>query len=138
MDMGVFVVGALVCVVFAFVLLGGPAVFAGWVRHRRQEAIRRQIALTDAIHGSLGAVVSPVVRKPLVGAWQVQIAVPFTKAAVVGRILATTNDVFSALDGSKPDPFRVVLTGGSDQFDRFRPCHMRRAATQWADKPVGA
>jgi hypothetical protein len=138
MDMGVFVVGALVCVVFAFVLLGGPAVFAGWVRHRRQEAIRRQIALTDAIHGSLGAVVSPVVRKPLVGAWQVQIAVPFTKTAVVGRILATTNDVFSALDRSKPASFRVVLTAGSDPVDRDRARHTRRVARPWAGKPAAA
>jgi len=138
MEPSVFVVGAVVFVVFAFVLVGGPAVLTDWIRHRRQETIRRQIALTDAIDGKLGAVVSPVVRKPLVGPWRIQIAVPFTRAAVVGRILAVTHDVFSACDGEKPISYRVVLIDGAGPFGKIRKLRVHRATDRLTGKPAAA
>ncbi len=138
MEPGVFVVGAVVFVVFTFVLVGGPTALADWIRHRRQETIRRQITLTDAIDGKLGAVVSPVVRKPLVGPWRIQIAVPFTRAAVVGRILAVTHEVFSAFDGAKPNSFRVVLMAGAEPIGEVRKRRVHRGAKPWAGKPATA
>ena len=59
------VVGGLV----AFV--AGPLVLADWIHARRRETIARQIAVTDAIHGELGAVVAPVVTRRLGGPWEV-------------------------------------------------------------------
>jgi hypothetical protein len=138
METGIFVVGALAFVVLAFVLVGGPAMLTDWIRNRRQEAIRRQIVLTDAIHGALGAVAAPVVRKPLVGPWRIQIAVPFSRAVVVGRILAVTRDVFGTFDGAKPNSYRVVLMAGAEPLGGVRNPRVRRAPKQWSGKPAAA
>jgi hypothetical protein len=52
------------------IVLGIPVLVLGalpWLvdvrRARREQAVSRQIALTDAIHGVLGPVVAPVVRR---------------------------------------------------------------------------
>jgi hypothetical protein len=59
---------------------------------RRQHEVSRQIALTDALHARLGAVVAPVVRRRQ-RAWQVVVAVPFERPEVVTAVLATTDEV---------------------------------------------
>jgi hypothetical protein len=41
---------------------------------RRAEVVARQIALTDAIHAVLGAVVAPVVRRGRAGRWVATLA----------------------------------------------------------------
>jgi uncharacterized membrane protein len=63
-----------------------------WQAHRRDEVLR-QIALTDALHARLGAVVAPVVRWRQ-RAWRVTVAVPFERPAVVATVLATAAEVF--------------------------------------------
>jgi len=139
MEADVFVIALVAVVVFAFVLIGGPAVLTDRIRRRREEVIRRQIALTDAIDGTLGTIVSPVVRKPVVGPWQIQITVPFDRAAVVGRILAITRDVFSTFDGQRPNSFRVVLSAAGDSVEGVRePRAYRRARNAWTGKPAAA
>lgn len=60
--------------------------------HRRDEVLR-QIALTDALHARLGAMVAPVVRRRQ-RAWRVAVAVPFERPAVVAAVLATAAEVF--------------------------------------------
>jgi hypothetical protein len=62
-------------------------------RSRRQAAVTRQIALTDALHARFGAVVAPVVRAHGTG-WQIAMAVPFERQALVVGALATVEDVF--------------------------------------------
>ena len=63
-------------------------------RHQRRQAeVLRQIALTDALHARLGAVVAPVVRWRH-RAWQVAVAVPFERPAIVAAVLATVQDMF--------------------------------------------
>ena len=58
-------------------------------RERAREArIVRQVAVTDAIHGELGAVVAPVVTRGAGRGWRVAIAVPFESPAIVGRVVA--------------------------------------------------
>lgn len=57
------------------------------VQRARQEAGARQIALTEAIHHSLGAVVAPSVRPALRGRWRVTIPVPFHRPDIVGAVL---------------------------------------------------
>jgi hypothetical protein len=60
---------------------------------RRRDEILRQIALTDALHARLGAMVAPVVRGRD-RAWQVAVAVPFEQPMVVAAVLATVEQVF--------------------------------------------
>jgi hypothetical protein len=61
-------------------------------RARRDAAVTRQIALTDALHGRLGAIVAPVVRRRG-QVWQVTVAVPFERSAVVAGVLQTVDEV---------------------------------------------
>ena len=63
-------------------------------RDRRvQKEIGRQIALTDALHARLGALVAPVVR--LRGnRWRVNVAVPIERPAVVNAVVTTVDEVF--------------------------------------------
>ena len=60
---------------------------------RRQAEVLRQIALTDALHARLGALVAPVVRWRH-RAWQVAVAVPFERPAIVATVLATVQEMF--------------------------------------------
>jgi hypothetical protein len=59
---------------------------------RRQRAhaaqIAQQIAVTDAIHRELGAVVTPFVTRRPGGRWRVAVAVPFDSPAIVERVVA--------------------------------------------------
>ena len=66
--------------------------------------------LTDAIDARLGPIVSPVVTKPLWGPWRVRIAMPLTRPAPLGRILAITHGVLSGIDRGNPGHYRIVLT----------------------------
>ncbi len=88
-----FTVGAVL------VLLG----LVGRVERRRAEAVARQIALTDAIHRELGAVVAPCVTRRPWGRWRVSIVVPFDRPALVGAVL----DVVRGAFGGR---FELVLT----------------------------
>ncbi len=63
-------------------------------RHRahRESEILRQIALTDALHARLGALVAPVIhRRGRV--WQVAVAVPFERPGVGATVLETVDDM---------------------------------------------
>ena len=63
-------------------------------RQRRVQAeVERQIALTDALHARLGALLAPVVRRRG-GLWQVSVALPVETPALVGTVLTTTEEVF--------------------------------------------
>ncbi|HEX7512126.1 MAG TPA: hypothetical protein VF464_02040 [Candidatus Methylomirabilis sp.] len=95
---------------YVFLWIGAPILLVGWLRSRRQEAIQRQIKLTDAIDARLGSIVSPVVTKPLWGPWRVRIAMPLIRPAPVGRILAITHGVLSGIDRVKPGRYQIVLT----------------------------
>jgi hypothetical protein len=64
-------------------------------RHRtdREGEILRQIALTDALHARLGALVAPVVRRRG-RVWQAAVAVPFERPSVGATVLETAHEVF--------------------------------------------
>jgi hypothetical protein len=66
-------------------------------RLRRDAAVGRQIALTDAIHARLGAVAAPVVRRRR-GRWSIAVAVPFERPAVVDAVLASVDQEFARAD----------------------------------------
>ena len=67
------------------------------VADRREQRVRaevgRQIALTDALHARLGALVAPVVRRRG-RVWQVSVAVPIEQPAVIDAVLTTVDEVF--------------------------------------------
>jgi hypothetical protein len=125
-------------VLLEFVAVGGPMLLVDWSRKRRQAAIARQIALTDALDGQLGAVVSPVVTKPLSGPWEIQIAVPLSRLAAVGRILTIVNAVLSGVEGMRERSYRVVLRTTQDTPREAGAPPARRPAKRWAGRPVAA
>jgi hypothetical protein len=97
-------------VVLGFMFLGVTMLLltSGRVARARDERIARQIALTDALHREVGPVVAPWVYRRGRG-WEVQMAVPFERPALVEQILDVTRQ---ALAASVPDQgaVRLVLT----------------------------
>jgi hypothetical protein len=83
---------------------------AGWLQRRRDAAIARQVALTDAIASELGAVVAPVVKRPLWGPWLIEIAVPFSRPATIARVLSIAHRVLCFAGRRAAGPYRIVLT----------------------------
>lgn len=102
------------------VLLGPIAVVVGLLNlvgraeRVREEGRARQVMLTDAIHSKLGAVVAPVVRRRR-GGWDVSIAVPLARPALVAEVLSVVhgNPAFRG-DGAT----RIVLTERGPEPDR--------------------
>ena len=94
------------CVVAA----AGPLIVADWLQRRHRESIARQIEVTDAIHDELGAVVAPLVRRGPGREWQVLIAVPFDRPALVERVVSITHRTLAAHRGEPDRRFRLVLT----------------------------
>lgn len=131
MGAGPIWVGVVIFPLIVFVLIGGPMVLADWLRNRRQQAITRQIALTDAIDGELGAIVAPVVKKPLWGPWQIRIAVPFARTAAVGKILGVAHEVLSVADRMNPGRYEIVLTPTQDPMREERKARAGRPAERW-------
>jgi len=102
---------ALVVVVFGlpFALIG----LAARVQRARREVVERQIAVTDAIHRELGAVVAPVVRRHGRDAWSVAVAAPLDRPVAVGRVLALAYDALGTDRGHAPDVSFVVTPRAS-------------------------
>ncbi len=91
--------------------LAAVLAWLAWASRRerlRGEVVARQIALTDAVHERLGAVVAPVVRRRR-GGWQVRIAVPFERPAVTEALLAIALEAFAPLSHD-PRSVEIVLT----------------------------
>ena len=70
----------------------------------------RQIAVTDAVHAQLGAIVAPVVRRRLGGRWQLVIAVPFDDLDSVGRVVRAAYEGFDGPERAIPGRFEIVLS----------------------------
>ena len=69
-----------------------------------------QVAVTDAIHGQMGAIVSPVVRRRSGGRWQVVIPVPFDDLDAVSRVVRAAYGGFDAPERGVPGRFEIVLS----------------------------
>jgi hypothetical protein len=102
--------GTAVVSLLAFLWIGAPILLTTWLRKRRAETTRWQIALTDAIDGQLGMIVAPVVKRPLWGPWQIRLAVPFTRPSSAARILAVAHQALSAVEHASPGRYQIVLT----------------------------
>jgi hypothetical protein len=80
---------------------------ARWRERRIESAVARQIELTDAIAAELGAVVAPVVSRPVRGPWRVRMALPVGRAATAARILAIAHRTLGRTCASG---YELVLT----------------------------
>ena len=83
--------------------------------------IARQIAVTDAIHDVLGAVVSPVVRRTLWGGWRLMIPVPLDRPDTVTQVVNAAYGAFSPSERSRPGRFEIVLTQQERPVPRRSP-----------------
>ena len=127
----------LVFLVVPVAVVMGLLRLAGRAERRREEGRARQVMLTDAIHSKLGAVVAPVVSRRR-GGWDVSIAVPFARPALVAEVVSIVHGDFTSRHGGAP---RIVLTAQAPELGRFehsfpgrpiRSSHTWRPAVQMA------
>jgi hypothetical protein len=116
--------------VLAVVLLLRIAVRA---QRTRLEAISHQVAVTDAIHRELGAIVAPTVTRCRSGAWQALIPVPFERPAAVERVVAIAQAILARLDPARADRIRIVLVPQA-RLTRYMPVGTNTIAS--ASAPV--
>jgi hypothetical protein len=138
METGMTVVGEAAAVLLGCTLVGGPMVLADWVRMRRRAVIARQITLTDALDAQFGALVAPVVTKPLFGPWEVRIAVPLLGSSVLARIIAVTDQVFAGAPGTPALPYRLVLQVTPTPWRPVPDHQVHPSAERWPGRPVAA
>ena len=122
---------AVFAVLLPAALLTAVMLLSTWRARTRLRAIARQIAVTDAIHGELGAVVSPVVRHRLWGRWQLMIPVPFDDLDTVTHVVRTAYGAFDAPERKNPGQFEIVLS------PQERPVPRRERAVVAARSPRG-
>jgi len=95
---------------FPIALIAALLQLSTWRQRTRLAAVSRQIAVTDAIHAVLGAVVSPVVRRRLWRGWQLTIPVPLDRPATVMQVVQVAYGAFGAAERTRPGRFEIVLT----------------------------
>ena len=86
---------ALLVFAMPIVTLVGLAQLSERRREHRGSEILRQIAITDALHARLGALVAPVVQRRG-RVWRVAVAVPFERPSVGATVLDTAHELFGA------------------------------------------
>jgi len=101
---------SLLVALFPVALLVAALRLSHWRQRTRLAEIARQIAVTDAIHAALGAVVSPVVRRRLWGGWRLMIPVPLDRPDTVTQVVGAAYGAFSPSERSRPGRFEIVLT----------------------------
>lgn len=138
MEAGVLITSTGVFTVLAFVMIGGPMFLVDWARERREAMTARQIALTDALDGRFGAIVAPVVTRPLFGPWEVRIAMPFLRSAVLAQMLSVIDDVFADGEAMPSSAYRITLTVASDSRGAASAHGVRAPAERLAHTSVGA
>lgn len=98
---------ALVMLLFASV--AGLMIVSDRVHRARAARAACQIAVTDAIHRELGAVVAPAVVKPLWGRSRLVVPVPFDRPAVVGRVSAIVEGALAGWEKAGHEQVDVML-----------------------------
>jgi hypothetical protein len=112
------------------VLIVAALTLSSWRQRVRAGEISRQIAVTDAIHAALGAVVSPVVRRTVWGGWRLTIPVPLDRPDTVVQVVEAAYGVFDAVERTRPGRFAIVLTPQERPVPRRDPRLVPAAATR--------
>ena len=110
MQAGVLGTLSLLLAMSPVVLIVAALSLSSWRQRRRLAEIERQIAVTDAVHAAVGALVSPVVRRSLWGGWRLTIPVPLDRPDTITQILEAACSVFSPSERAKPGRFEIVLS----------------------------
>jgi hypothetical protein len=101
---------ALLVLTFSPVLVVvGLLELAEWRDRRRHRAIAHQITLTDAIARELGAIVAPVVRKPWIGPWEIEIPVPALRPGNAGLLQTVVQRALAYGERLSPGRYRLIL-----------------------------
>lgn len=79
------------------------------VQRRGAALAARQVAVTDAIHRELGAVVAPVAHRRGLGGWELRIAVPLERPDLVGAVTIAARRALARLDERGADAVPIVL-----------------------------
>ena len=135
---GAMVMGGAAFVLLGFVLVGGPVFMVDWFRKRREMAIERQIALTDALDEQLGTIVAPVVTRRLFGPWEIRIGVPYLQSPAMARVLSVVDDQFSDVAGKGSSSYRIILTAAPSLLRGTQPLRTLRPMKRWARRPLAA
>jgi hypothetical protein len=135
MGTGAILIGIVMFWLLVFVLIGGPAILTDWLRKRREAATSCQIAITDAIDSQFGPIVSPVVKNPMWGPWQVQIAVPIMQPGAVGRILQLVDEVLTTSSDFPVEGYRIVLTPKQDAIRQETNSRTGQSTASWLANP---
>jgi hypothetical protein len=98
----------IVTAITPFAVVVGLLAWTDWCERRRRDVAARQIALTDIVHERLGAVAAPVVRRRRRG-WQVRVAVPFERQALIEALLPIVLEAFAPRDRDRRS-LEIVLT----------------------------
>jgi hypothetical protein len=101
--------GLAVVVLTPPVLLSTLLLVSGRLQRARADTAARQVAVTDAIHRELGAVVAPVMRRRGWRAWELRMALPLERPNLVGPVLAAAHRSLAGFDRPGPDRVRIVL-----------------------------
>lgn len=101
--------GLAVVVVIPPALVVTLLLFSNHVQRAGAEAVARQVAVTDAIHRELGAVVAPVMRRRGWGAWELRMAVPVERPNLVGPVLVVVHRALARSESPAPERVRIVL-----------------------------
>jgi hypothetical protein len=83
--------GLAVVVVIPPALVVSLLLFSNHVQRASADAVARQVAVTDAIHRELGAVVAPVMRRRGWGGWELRMAMPLERPNLIGPVLAVAH-----------------------------------------------
>jgi hypothetical protein len=137
METGLTLLGVLDALLF-FGGIAGAVLLPGWLQNRHRELVRRQIDLTDALDGTFGPIVAPIVKRPLWGPWTIELAVSLDRLAVLGRIVAVANEVLSVTMGLNPGRYRIILTPKPHAAHAVTQKLSNGGAGRWAGDPLAA
>jgi hypothetical protein len=100
---------SLLIALFPIALIVALLQLSAWRQRMRLAEVSRQIAVTDAVHAALGAIVSPVVRRKLRRGWRLTIPVPLDRPDTVMQVVEAAHGAFAS-DEREPGQLEIVLT----------------------------
>ena len=101
--------GAVTLVMLPFVAVVAMLLLVERLQRGREVRVAQQIAVTDAIHRELGAVVAPSMAKRPWGPPRLVIPVPLERPNVVAAVLAIAHRVLRGWDGVSAERIQIVV-----------------------------
>ena len=100
---------AVVVVAVPFLGVIGLLLFVARWQRGREALVAQQIAVTEAIHRELGAVVAPSMTKPAWGAPRLVIPVPLERPNLVAAVLGIVHRVLREWEGGAATTTQIVV-----------------------------